>query len=227
MKTLSKEDYLKTIKQHLEQITRKGYDFPAVFTDWLKVMLYTFQRDDERYQETVSKYTHNQADENDVQDCFAQATTALLLATRDQPDDYLGELFTQEVSRGKNGQFFTPSHICNLMALLSSNDLKDNQTVLDPTCGSGRTLLASTERNPKATFVGMDIDERCVLMSTLNLLFRNVNGFVIWQNTLTSETWGGYATCRTPLGGIVRTLSIEQAKAVTHAYESQEDDQAE
>jgi type I restriction-modification system DNA methylase subunit len=70
-------------------------------------------------------------------------------------NDVLGEFFEQHISNGRNGQYFTPFHICQFMASISHTDREcDSDTVskeplriLYPTCGSGRMLLASHRLN--------------------------------------------------------------------------------
>ena len=60
--------------------------------------------------------------------------------------DALGDLFMALSSRKgqqAQGQFFTPVHICDLMVMCTETDgKKTGQRINDPTCGSGRLLLA-------------------------------------------------------------------------------------
>ena len=62
-------------------------------------------------------------------------------------NDVLGEFFEQNVSNGKNGQFFTPYLICVFMASITHSEANASlgmpQRVLDPSCGLGRMLLAA------------------------------------------------------------------------------------
>ena len=60
--------------------------------------------------------------------------------------DALGDLFMEHVSHGNNGQFFTPEPLCQFMSLATGVDeLKPGQSMCDPTCGSGRMLLAAAK----------------------------------------------------------------------------------
>ncbi len=59
--------------------------------------------------------------------------------------------------------------------------------VHDPCCGSGRMLLAAAQNRRHWEFIGQDVDLRCVRITTLNLAFRNLYGYVIHGNTLAVE----------------------------------------
>lgn len=112
-------------------------------------------------------------------------------------DDILGKFF-METNSGRsasaNGQFFTPIHICNLMV----NALKDDSlgTVNDPSCGSGRNLIAHAHSNKnglvKRFYVGMDLDKRCVNMTALNMFFYSMDGLVIHMDSIFFEIFSGY-----------------------------------
>lgn len=105
--------------------------------------------------------------------------------------DALGDLFMEHLSFGKNGQFFTPQPICDMMAMFQDSP-QDGQTVCDPACGSGRTLLAMAKRNRNLVFFGSDIDLLCVKMAALNLFLNSLTGEVAWMNTLSLEHWGSF-----------------------------------
>ena len=62
---------------------------------------------------------------------------------------------------GQNGQYFTPDHVCELMAKMTIPEIQDGQSVCDPACGSGRMLIKATEVNRYGQFYGVDIDRRC------------------------------------------------------------------
>jgi type I restriction-modification system DNA methylase subunit len=62
--------------------------------------------------------------------------------------DPLGELYMQAISNGHNGQYFTPTPKCDMMATMSLGESSTlGQTVCDPTCGSGRMWLAAAKIN--------------------------------------------------------------------------------
>lgn len=101
--------------------------------------------------------------------------------------DALGDLFMELVSGGRNGQFFTPENICNMMSEMTIPEVKDNQSVLDPACGSGRMLLAAAKRNRNAFFFGCDNDITCCKMAVINLVLNTLQGEIALMDSLNME----------------------------------------
>jgi type I restriction-modification system DNA methylase subunit len=92
--------------------------------------------------------------------------------------DPLGSLYMQQFSHGHNGEFYTPWNIAYMMAQMLNPT--SNETVCDPTCGSGIMLLAvrcvihTNEGWIKSSqygrnMYGMDISSRAVMMTKINL----------------------------------------------------------
>jgi hypothetical protein len=107
--------------------------------------------------------------------------------------DALGDLFMECVSFGRNGQFFTPQPICDMMAELNyGDDLEDGKTVCDPACGSGRMLLAMGKLQRKLKFYGADNDHTCVKMAALNMMVNCMKGEIAWMNSLSMEHYKSY-----------------------------------
>lgn len=95
--------------------------------------------------------------------------------------------------------------------------------ILDPCCGSGVMLVEAiktmqTDALGEALFFGQDIDLTCVKMCALNLTFFNVNGFVIWGDSLLLECKQVYQTNRSQLGGSIRELKDEDLDRFRQAY---------
>jgi type I restriction-modification system DNA methylase subunit len=106
--------------------------------------------------------------------------------------DPLGELYMQELYKGHNGQYFTPEHICDLMAMLTIGNHENGKTVLDPACGSGRMLLAAAKINRNQVFYGADVDAVCCKMAVANMLLQSLTGEIAHMNSLTNEFFTGY-----------------------------------
>lgn len=107
--------------------------------------------------------------------------------------DALGDLFMECVSHGRNGQFFTPQPICDMMAEMSYDEqLEPGKTVCDPACGSGRMLLAMAKKQRRLKFFAADNDHTCTKMAALNLLVNCMEGEVAWMNTLSMEHYRSY-----------------------------------
>ncbi|MGI4835108.1 MAG: N-6 DNA methylase [Janthinobacterium lividum] len=130
----------------------------------------------------------------DELDGIAELLGLMLMQATDEPfSDLLGEYFTEHVTRGHNGQFFTPDAICTLMARLTAGEEQPiGKTVHDPACGSGRMLLGFAEDAPRNTFFAGDVDVRCARMTALNLFANKLTGEVAHQNALSMECWRGW-----------------------------------
>ena len=106
--------------------------------------------------------------------------------------DILGEVYMRVGSLSKSkhfGQFFTPMHVCDLMARISLGDIKEQIkkakeenkkiTVNDPCVGSGAMLLACKKAIIEEVgisglayfeFYGIDIEKTCVNMCKIQMI---------------------------------------------------------
>jgi len=105
--------------------------------------------------------------------------------------DVLGEIYeTAIVSDGKRAmheQFFTPQSISSLLATLANAQDNGKRYFLEPTCGSGRTLLPFVREYPRSFYVGEDIDSTSCRICACNLLMHGVRGLVICHDTLMTK----------------------------------------
>jgi hypothetical protein len=108
-------------------------------------------------------------------------------------NDPLGELYMQAISNGFQGQYFTPTHVCDMMAAMSvGNDSLPGQTVCDCACGSDRMLLAAAKINRHLYLYGADLDNTCCKMALLNMLFSSLTGEIAHINSLSNQFYTGY-----------------------------------
>ncbi|QTE35881.1 N-6 DNA methylase [Mucilaginibacter gossypii] len=108
-------------------------------------------------------------------------------------NDPLGELYETLISKGKNGQFFTPDPIADLLtALVYDSNVKQGDKVLDPACGSGRMLLSAAKRNRHQLFYGADIDPLCCKMALMNMLLHSLTGEIVHMDSLSNKFFQGY-----------------------------------
>lgn len=168
-------------------------DRSEVFTDFLDYCLYILSAGMIR-EECIRL-------EKKYQDTELANFERMLEIVADQSEgfrDALGDLFMEYVSHGHNGQFFTPMHISDFMSsILSTDELQRNDSICDPTCGSGRMLLSATKQcvnksGERPQCFGSDIDLNCVKMSTINMILNSIPGEIAWMNTLTMEHWRSY-----------------------------------
>jgi hypothetical protein len=208
---------MKTIIAELEKIARLGYSPAYIFGDWIDIMLYAFTGEEENYLATVRKYNNDRPHETRPIDYFTNAFGLLMSEMKKTNNELLGDIY-MDWNLGSNckGQFFTPSHIADLMVMLTGSG---KGTVSDPACGAGAMLIARAKKTSSldlhdSYFVGQDIDLTCVKMTALNMCFFNLNGLAICGNTLTMEIHTVYKTTRTPIGGMVKKLSDYEVSVI-------------
>lgn len=192
-------DHYKELSKSLTSLSRR-YELSKVFNDLLTVSICAFHRTniqtslsqkDEKnealYMETIKPYSREDLN------TFAQALSILQLNVLESPySDILGEFFMEHITKGQNGQYFTPPHICDMMAQMQCSDNEAGKRVLDPACGSGRMLLSTAKLNHRNYFFGADSSNTCAKMATLNFFLNGLNGEVAWMNSLTMEWYGGW-----------------------------------
>lgn len=180
----------------------RTFELSKVFNDLLTMSICAFHRTniqsrlqekDEQnealYMNTIKVYERETLNE------FAKAMGILQLnATQNPYSDILGEFFMQDITKGHNGQYFTPHHLCDMMAQMQISDCKDefNKRVLDPACGSGRMLLSGAKINPRNYFFGADNSNTCAKMAAVNFFLNGLRGEVAWMNSLSMEFYGGW-----------------------------------
>lgn len=169
-----------------------GLDPVNVFNDFLTYIIHGFSPGAPPLQSWKYKRQQNMK--------FMEMLTGWvrLMASRIKDDtswyDPFGDLYMALVSKSaqqSQGQFFTPVHICDLMVLCTqTEEKKTGQRIGDPTCGSGRLLLAYHARNPGNYLIGEDINRTCCLMTVCNMLIHGCVGEVICHDSLTRKLRG-------------------------------------
>lgn len=151
------------------------------------------------YLEIIKKYNKQE------QELFPELAAQTVLALEENPEqDFLGSIFMSlNLGDEHNGQFFTPYHVCELMAEATLDDVvkKVEQdgyiSINDPCCGAGATLIAGIHTARKQLeraslnyqnhllIVAQDIDETVALMCYIQLSLLGVAGYVKVGNSLT------------------------------------------
>lgn len=182
-----------------KQIERLAYtkSIRDVFTDMIDLTLYPLI-----VEEHGTSFRRNPL--NDYKPAEQEQMRELILTLGEIADndgtgmyDALGDLFMEHLSFGKNGQFFTPQEVSDMMAQLQEVP-EDGGTVCDCACGSGRMLLAMAKRNRHLLFYGSDIDLLCVKMATLNLALNSLKGEIAHMDALSLQHWGSFHIHRCP-----------------------------
>lgn len=162
--------------------------------------------DKEHYDERESLYLRIIKKYNkQEQPLFSELAAHTVMALEENPEqDFLGSIFMSlNLGNQHNGQFFTPYHVCELMAEITMQDVvskikKDGIiTINDPCCGAGATLIAgihaARKRLEKAGYnyqnhilvVAQDIDMTVALMCYIQLSLLGVAGYIKIGNSLT------------------------------------------
>lgn len=102
--------------------------------------------------------------------------------------EYLMRNFATQSGKSK-GQFYTPAEISRVIAKIigASNAKSKDQTVYDPTCGSGSLLLKVAHEAPHGiTIYGQENDVATRAMATMNMwLHENAEAIIERENTIT------------------------------------------
>ena len=185
-----------------------------LFSDFLTLLICAFShgKKEDEYFRTIRKYEKPESYK------FSEALGALVIEMTgpygDGMVDVLGKYFEENLSYGKNGQFFTPQNICDMMARMN-NPVNPTDRILDPACGSGRMLMAMAKVNRFARFFGADNDSNCAKMAVINLCLNSMYGEVAWMNSLTNQYFGGWVIEPT-IKGIPRIREITQIESYIH-----------
>jgi type I restriction enzyme M protein len=107
--------------------------------------------------------------------------------------EYLMRNFATESGKSK-GQFYTPSEVSRIMAKVIGLDAakSNNQTIYDPTCGSGSLLLKAHDEAKGNTgldlaIYGQEMDNATSALAKMNMYLHDCPTAEIWQdNTLST-----------------------------------------
>lgn len=177
-------DYLKEFTTKLQCLDRSKRiydvfrDFLTLSTCALAQPFYRSDKIEQKYLETVNKYTKKQAEE------FSQLLAFLIGALSERHQDFLGQVYMRlNLGNTANGQFFTPYHISQFMSEINFVEVEEKLnnsefiTLSDPCCGSSGMIIAFAEtmKNKGYNYQNqlfvevIDIDEMCFMMSYIQL----------------------------------------------------------
>lgn len=227
----------------IDEVGRR-HDRRTVFRDFVTMSAVALSNADlrqaaareELYMQTVRKYSRDEA--SHIAHMFSELQEAIHVA----PRDILGEIFMQlELGNSRMGQFFTPHHICELMASLTiSDDIEAKVakhgfvTVHEPASGSGATVIAmmlamqdrglNYQRHVHVTAI--DLDSTAAMMAYVQLSLMHVPATIVHGNTLTLEKYSQWYTPAHILGGWSSRLSQAQAQRAAERMLAGEDGDA-
>lgn len=163
------------------------------------------------------------------------------VAELDLQGDLYEYMLNKLSSAGKNGQFRTPRHICDMMVALLQPTPDD--TICDPACGTAGFLVSASEyirRNYEdkmtpeqwahftgAAFSGFDTDYTMLRLSAMNLMLHSIsNPEIEYKDSVSKQNQISerYTLClaNPPFKGTVDAESInDNLKAVTNTKKTE------
>jgi len=184
----------------------------TVFADYLTLAAYSLAQPFYNSPEIEEKYlavAKNYKPEQLI--IFAKMLAVVVDALEEKAHDFLGNCFmSSDMGSEYRGQFFTPYHICLMMAKMQFQGVEkiiQKQgfiTVSEPCSGAGGMIIAAREVliqegcNPSTEmFVeAIDIDDLCFKMSYIQFSLLGIAARVIRGNTLSLDF---YETLYTPV----------------------------
>lgn len=111
--------------------------------------------------------------------------------------DFLGTFYETNVKTSykasARGQYFTPLHVCDVMAELTMiNKDYNNEFLMDSCCGSGRFILAGHSKEPTIIGYGIDLDSVACKMAVMNAYIHGARCTIINGNSLSGEFIQGW-----------------------------------
>ena len=101
--------------------------------------------------------------------------------------EYLMRHFATESGKSK-GQFYTPAEVSRIMAKVVGigPDTQQDQTIYDPTCGSGSLLLKAADESPRGISIyGQEMDNATWALARMNMILHGHPTAELWRgNTL-------------------------------------------
>lgn len=187
----------------LNNIARKeGKDAQVIFDDFLDYIIDCFSLkrlvdENGNYQSVFRKIKN---EDSVFFPSFAELILkSLHLIENNSVYDFFGNIYESMFQSGRKavtlGQFFTPQSMSSLCSRIIYKDVDGVCIVNEPTCGSGRNLLALFSENKKKAqyYIAEDLDSISVKMCTINMMLHGMRGCCICHNTLfPSEFIFGY-----------------------------------
>lgn len=194
---------MEQIAHSLNNIARKdGKDVQVVFADFLDYIIDCFSlerlvNDNGDYQSIFQKI-------KDEKSVFFPVFAELIMKSPKLIEDngvydFFGNIYEIMFQSNRKavtlGQFFTPQSVSNLCSHIMHKEVDGECIANEPTCGSGRNLLAlfCENKNKAQYYIAEDLDSVSVKMCTINMTLHGIRGCCICHNTLfPSEFIFGY-----------------------------------
>ena len=212
-KYIRPDDRMREIIKDFQTIGYK-HDISTAFTDYITLASCAISNSvdklhyDEReklYGRTIKKYTDEERKLiKEIHNKIIGVMGACLYQK-----DVLGELFHKlNLSNSWNGQFFTPFHMAEFMAMVTIGNLSDEMkekgyaTICEPACGSGVMIIAAANAvynaklNPSKNIcvLAVDNDIRCAMMAYIQLSYLGIPAVVVHGDSLQVKEYTRFYT---------------------------------
>ncbi len=192
------------------------YSVYEIFANWVQMMALSFaqavwyeEKRETEYKEIVNRYTQEELAK------LFEATAYLWEWAEQEMTDMLGYIYMHlDLGSKSHGQFFTPYHICKLMAKIPEYE-EGLIKVNEPTCGAGGNIIALAEalkdkglnyqQIMRATL--QDIDTKAVYMSYVQMCIYGIPAVVFQSDTLQDPNGNNSSTGRLYSVGYLLTFA--------------------
>lgn len=164
----------------------------ALFDDWISMYAIATAQAVDFNEEREKAYLQIASKHKDKMSDFIELNGLLIQAFEEKMEDVLGYIYMHlELGSSRTGQFFTPYHLCQLMAQMGATR-KDFYEINEPSCGGGGNIIAFAEElerqgvdfRTKMRATCQDIDVRAVYMCYLQCSYYGIPAIVFQSDTL-------------------------------------------
>ena len=217
---ISKDNWIKELIKDIEAISY-NHGISTVFEDLIAMLTYAisnvidklhYDEREAQYLKIAQKYSKEEMMKfKELHQKLIEAFSQSLYRA-----DILGELYQSlNLDNARNGQFFTPMHIANMMAKMTlqpeevDKSEKGYITICEPACGSGVMVIAAAnalyEKNYSPSrhmcVLAVDNDIHCAMMAYIQLSYLGIPAVVIHGDSLLVKEYARFYTPIYILGG--------------------------
>lgn len=188
-------DKKKMIIENIQKMSGE-YSVYQIFDDWISMLaLATAQAVDYKESREQSYLQIAGKHPKDRMSKFCETNGILIEAFEESMEDILGYIYMHlELGSSRTGQFFTPYHLCQLMARMALKNAGEQEiyTCNEPSCGGGGNIIAFAEELKRTgknyqkcmRAVCQDIDVRAVYMTYIQCSYYGIPAVVFQSDTL-------------------------------------------
>lgn len=193
-------------KKIIEKIQKMSgeYSVYAIFDDWISMYALATAQSVDYKEDREANYFQIASKHKGKLNDYCELNGMLIDAFEEKMEDVLGYIYMHlELGSSRTGQFFTPYHICQLMARMGYQE-RDFYDINEPSCGGGGNIIAFAEElkrqginyQRKMRAVCQDIDVRAVYMCYLQCSYYGIPAVVFQADTLRDPEGNNSSTGR-------------------------------